>query len=137
MNVCLNVWSDVNNCGECRNKCFGRFFVISKCSEGKCFFECDMKNGRCDCGGCKCNSCEVNIMIDKQNCGRCENVCFVGVFCVGGVCVFMCVCGFIFSLGICVDLSIIVGVCGNVCFFRIFCISRVCVCIGGFIDCLG
>lgn len=53
---------------------------------------------------------------------------FVGIICVGEVCVFLCIFGFIFCLGNCVDLNINIfncGSCGNGCSFLFFCVNGV------------
>lgn len=59
-NKCVNLVSDSNNCGACKNKC--KFTEV--CCRGEC----------------------VNISFDKRHCGACNDRCKPGEFCVYGMC---------------------------------------------------
>ncbi|CAN8252882.1 unnamed protein product [Cochlearia groenlandica] len=59
-NKCMDLSTDDNNCGECKNKCkFGQ-----TCCRGQC----------------------VYVAYDKRHCGECNHSCDFGQFCVYGLC---------------------------------------------------
>ena len=67
--------SDIENCGECGNKCVD----TQTCIEGKCVCyagDGDLCDGKC-----------VNLKNDPENCGECENKCIEGQACSEGKCV--------------------------------------------------
>ncbi|XVF70721.1 hypothetical protein PTKIN_Ptkin11bG0185300 [Pterospermum kingtungense] len=59
-NKCVNLVTDSNNCGACKNKC--KFTAV--CCRGKC----------------------VNTSFDKRHCGACNHRCEKGQYCVYGMC---------------------------------------------------
>ncbi|KAK9084793.1 hypothetical protein Sjap_025204 [Stephania japonica] len=59
-NKCINLDTDNQNCGSCKNKC----------------------NFRETCCGGKC----VDLSYDKRHCGSCNNKCKSGSFCLYGMC---------------------------------------------------
>lgn len=80
--ACVDVTTDVNNCGECGNACSNG----AVCVDGAC--ECGF--GSITCG----NRC-ITPTVDPLNCGACGNVCGTGTnvgknFCVSGGCVAAC-----------------------------------------------
>src|SRR5262245_38930637 len=114
--VCVNTWTDNNNCGGCGSVCS----EASDCQEGVC--RClptrqDICGDVCtnvlwdhdNCGSCGhacaanqgcflgtcgcpdasqlwCNDQCVDGFTDRNNCGSCGNVCPAGQDCVGGEC---------------------------------------------------
>ncbi len=72
--VCTNVASDVNNCGECNAVCAAGDI----CSSGVC--TCPMA------GDVTCRGTCTDLRNDPHNCGACGNVCVPPSICVGGAC---------------------------------------------------
>jgi hypothetical protein len=76
---------DPLNCGNCGSVCVKPAHGIAGCSAKQCSV------GGCDPGWEDCNQmfkdgCEINLLTDGQNCGRCGIVCPAGQACQGGVC---------------------------------------------------
>jgi hypothetical protein len=75
---------DPDNCRACGNLCSVENGT-PRCSVGFCRIRsCD--SGYDDCDRNYDTGCEVDIMIDPENCGICGVVCSVGQSCVNGVC---------------------------------------------------
>ncbi|MBN9164781.1 MAG: hypothetical protein BGO98_09200 [Myxococcales bacterium 68-20] len=77
----VDLLTDVNNCGECGNKCppknsRGTF----NCAEGRCVLGCILSNAL-DCDGVPDNGCETTAFSD-DNCGACGNKCSAGTRCI-------------------------------------------------------
>ena len=116
--VCLDLQTDVNNCGACGNVCpeAQPGFDVG-CAAGNCFF---MREPACGEGLSSCNGVCVNRQTDPLNCGTCGNVCAPGQICFGGQCAtdHRCDAGLTNCNNVCVDLLIDpanCGVCGRVC----------------------
>ena len=116
--VCLDLQTDVNNCGACGNVCpeAEPGFDVG-CAAGNCFF---MRERACAEGLSSCNEVCVNRQTDPANCGTCGNVCAPGQICFGGLCAtdHRCDAGLTNCNDVCVDLLIDpanCGVCGRVC----------------------
>jgi hypothetical protein len=88
-----NVSRDVNNCGECNNKCTPQSGGTPYCKNDECgetvcpagFGDC---NGEPD-DGPNGNGCEVDLRIDADNCNTCGNICVANnatTACVNRVC---------------------------------------------------
>lgn len=92
---CFLLTSDPNNCGGCGYACpkaeGPEFFgpgphAQTACTEGVCGYSCD--SGYADCDGELANGCEVNIRLDPEHCGGCNQRCpLAGQACVEGQCV--------------------------------------------------
>ncbi len=79
--VCVNVQSDKNNCGDCGRVCAAGTF----CQGGSCLCE----GSKAPCGGgqscCGASGCK-SLDNDAQNCGACGHACTVGQTCDNGAC---------------------------------------------------
>jgi hypothetical protein len=82
---CVDVLTDVNNCGGCHLKCFATLpHGGGVCSYGSCSYTCEQGWG--DCNGNPDDGCETNLMADPNNCGGCGGQCLAGQPCVVGQC---------------------------------------------------
>jgi hypothetical protein len=80
-NGCVDLHSDLFNCGECDNECA----LDEICQAGICFTpDCmpECLDVQLCCGDNEC----IDPMSDNLNCGECGNVCDAPYGCVGGVC---------------------------------------------------
>jgi hypothetical protein len=127
--VCLDLQTDVNNCGACGNVCpeAQPGFDVG-CAGGNCFF---MREPACAEGLSSCNGVCVNRQTDPANCGLCGNVCAAGEICFGGLCAreHRCDTGLTNCNDVCVDLLIDpanCGICGHVCAAGEICFGGLC-----------
>ncbi|KAG0557672.1 hypothetical protein KC19_11G148500 [Ceratodon purpureus] len=70
-----NVWTDINNCGDCGVKCNNRTIPAHasfKCKKGECDIDC--KRGWANCDEDISNGCEADLS-SPDHCGKCANVC--------------------------------------------------------------
>lgn len=87
-NKCVDLSTDLNNCGLCDNVChFAN--AVPRCSNSQCDIQL------CYPGFSNCNTnildgCEVNIQTDEENCGACSNICDETQVCLNGVCSMPC-----------------------------------------------
>jgi hypothetical protein len=106
--------TDVNNCGDCKNKCPTYPYTIPTCFRGKCGARC--VRGWKDCNNRKHDGCEVNVRRDDKNCGSCGNRCIGrGAKCVNGKCERGCRPGWMdcHHDGMCMDTSTDINNCGR------------------------
>ncbi len=137
---CVDLMTDINNCGECGNVCESDLMGVA-CVEGECI--------RTTCPAAIPTSCSddltlpieercVDLTYDPNNCGECGNVCDSGE-CAEGVCVPVaneCDEGEIVCDGTCVATCCDnnnCGACGNVCTGGETCFEGICGCPSG--DC--
>ncbi len=73
--LCVDLQSDVDNCGVCGNTCN----TGEVCSTGKCELICQV-------GLTNCNGACVNLETDDGNCGTCGNMCLGANTCQAGKC---------------------------------------------------
>lgn len=79
-NRCLDLMTDVMNCGACGNACPLLGGSYPSCVAGVCSFTC--RREYVDCDGNPANGCEVGIL-SNERCGACN-----GPPCDGGTCTF-------------------------------------------------
>ncbi|MBN9164187.1 MAG: hypothetical protein J0I07_24700 [Myxococcales bacterium] len=113
---------DSLNCGACGNKClvYEPLKMTSRCVDGACELECmndpSRPTDRRNCNGEIDDGCEVDVLVDPNNCGACGKVCPGGQPCVKGKCA--CPPGQLACNGACVDPNRDdenCGGCGNAC----------------------
>ena len=79
----------LTDCGGCGNVCSPMNVVTQICnSEGECTYDI-CEDGYGDCDGYKDNGCEINLLVDTENCGGCQTKCYFPYAtsgCLGGVC---------------------------------------------------
>lgn len=116
--VCVDVSSDVSNCGACGARCC----VANVCVQGQCALGCSPGNTACGppvgADGCLNARACVNTTVDPTNCGACGNACAAGQSCVAGACVAPCAGSTTRCGSACVDVSrsdANCGSCGNAC----------------------
>ena len=105
--VCVNLNSDLANCGACKAACKAG----QVCKGGKCALSCQA--GLTNCGGV----C-VNLKSDKPNCGACGQACKAGSVCYNGSCLPVCQAGWALCKGTCVSIltdASNCGACGKTC----------------------
>jgi hypothetical protein len=73
--ICVDLKSDVENCGACGTACTG----TQSCVAGKCATQCPG-------GGLLCSGACVNGKFDNANCGACGKTCKPGEVCSQGSC---------------------------------------------------
>ena len=109
--------SDVNNCGNCGNKCPSYPDAEARCIASRCT-TCNNATGECDALGV----CATDLRSSASNCGSCGKVCPTtpnGVAaCSNGSCTVICNDGILKCGGVCTDSKTDrnnCGTCGNVC----------------------
>lgn len=75
--------NDCNGSPDDGATCAPRPNTTSACTSGACNYTCRANYGDCDVT--PSNGCEVTLLTDARNCGRCGNSCRDGT-CVAGVC---------------------------------------------------
>ncbi|HET7091824.1 MAG TPA: MXAN_6577-like cysteine-rich protein, partial [Thermomicrobiales bacterium] len=84
--VCVDLQTDVNNCGTCGHVCpAAQPGFVTDCAAGACFFR-RAPAPPCDPGLTRCASGCVNLGSDPANCGACGTVCGAGQVCFAGLC---------------------------------------------------
>jgi hypothetical protein len=105
--TCVNLSTDLNNCGACGNACGPG----QTCSNGECVCP-PWDPSYCPPSGC------TNLMTDPQNCGTCDNACGPGQICSNATCVCLMAGQTYCPPGGCTDLMTDpqnCGACGNSC----------------------
>ena len=129
--VCVDLQSDMNNCGACGEVCESGLVPV-ECRSGVC------ERANCPVGIEYCgieDGCR-DLTSDPEHCGACANPCASGV-CSGGVCAAdggTCAEGQTDCGGICVDTccnNSHCGACGNVCPSGTSCFEGICDCPSG------
>jgi len=82
---CLDLTSDLGNCGACGNGCSGPNATGFACVAGSCQVA-SCQPGRGDCDTAAANGCETNVATNPRHCGACGRSCGPGVLCVQGMC---------------------------------------------------
>ncbi len=86
--ACIDVWSDITNCGACGNPCP----ASENCCTGACS---DLQTDEAHCGNCAtaCGAGELccagscsDVSSDVANCGTCGDTCPMGNNCCSGSC---------------------------------------------------
>ena len=81
-----NTRIDTKNCGACGNTCPAYANAVAACAGGMCGLgACNAGYG--DCDGNPANGCELSLLSDPNNCGRCGNVCGAPGMCMAGTCI--------------------------------------------------
>ena len=149
--ACVDLGSDLANCGACAIACPDRPLSTSVCSSGVCGHVCDPGYGNCD--GDPANGCEASLS-SATTCGACSTACtaaapLCGLAADAGAGAFSCVngCGALSRCGSsCVDTTTDAtncGSCGHACASRAHaitsCRGSACTftCRAGFGDCDG
>ena len=81
---CIDIETDVNNCGGCGLSCSPPAGASSTCADRKCGITCNANRG--DCNGDTKDGCESDLQTDNANCGSCNVACQNGAKCVAGKC---------------------------------------------------
>jgi hypothetical protein len=84
-NGCETSTRTLSDCGSCDVACALQN-AIGSCTSGACVVETCLAN-RGNCDYYDDNGCEIDLLTDRQNCGRCENFCNPDEACVAGACV--------------------------------------------------
>jgi hypothetical protein len=130
--VCVDLLTDLNNCGACGSVCESGLVPV-RCRDGVC------ERASCPVGIEFCGAVDGcrDLSSDPLHCGACQNACASGV-CTGGVCApadgGACAPGQTDCGGVCVDTCCDnnnCGACGNVCTGGLTCFEGVCDCPSG------
>lgn len=85
--VCVDLKTSVDNCGECAKKCDGASNADATCADSACGLACTTGFGNCDMDAV--NGCEATLGTDLMNCGACGNACALAnatPACAAGMC---------------------------------------------------
>ena len=128
--VCVDLQSDMNNCGACGEVCESGLVPV-ECRSGVC------ERANCPVGIEYCGAVDGcrDLTSDPEHCGACQNPCASGI-CSGGVCATGggCAEGQTDCGGVCVDTccnNSHCGACGNVCPPGETCFEGICGCPSG------
>jgi hypothetical protein len=80
----IDIEVDTSNCGLCGTVCGPAPHAAPICLHEVCALQCAADYG--DCDGKYSNGCEVSLLVDPKNCGRCGAPCDGGQTCTGGGC---------------------------------------------------
>jgi hypothetical protein len=72
-NCGTNLDEDPLHCGDCSTQCVAPDNAEPACGGGRCYTLC--KVGWGDCNRDPSDGCEINLLTDANNCGKCQNVC--------------------------------------------------------------
>ncbi len=91
--ACVDVRSDVSNCGSCGHGCFAPTGGTVACVSGACAGGCPLGQLICGGGTSGGGAC-VDVRSDASNCAGCGHVCFApsggSALCAGSACVGAC-----------------------------------------------
>jgi hypothetical protein len=128
--ACVDLQSDLNNCGACGEICESELVPV-ECRSGVC------ERANCPVGVTYCGAVDGcrDLSSDPGHCGACQQPCASGV-CSGGVCAAggSCAEGQTDCGGVCVDTCCNnqhCGACGNVCPAGETCFEGICGCPSG------
>jgi hypothetical protein len=128
--ACVDLLSDMNNCGACGEVCESQLVPV-ECRSGVC------ERANCPIGVTYCGAVDGcrDLASDPEHCGACQNPCASGV-CSGGVCAAGGSCGEGQTEcdGVCVDTCCNnqhCGKCGNICPSGETCFEGICGCPSG------
>lgn len=108
--ACVDLASDLSNCGSCGEVCTDPTNGDPLCN-GACSIECDTGYTPC---GMECS----NLLVDGDHCGACGTACVTNEVCANGTCVLACPSGQARCGNVCVDIAADpdnCGGCGNAC----------------------
>ena len=71
----VNLQFDPTNCGVCQNNCITSKGPNYICENGQCAVTDCVPPTTANCDGDKTNGCEVDTLVDVDNCGFCTNKC--------------------------------------------------------------
>lgn len=80
----INTAIDTANCNGCGNVCPFGPNSSAQCVSSMCTIACTQNHADCDMN--PKTGCEVNLLVDPQNCGNCGNKCGIGKQCLNGIC---------------------------------------------------
>ncbi len=96
-----------DHCGACGRRCADFPGGAGSCVASVCTYRCDATTGAQDCDGSLANGCEVNVLGDPSNCGRCGSRCpspeHGAATCQRGSCTFLCAPGYARVEGRCIS----------------------------------
>ncbi|KAK9832641.1 hypothetical protein WJX81_006436 [Elliptochloris bilobata] len=81
---CVNLATDIQNCGTCGNVCPTDANALTSCNNGRCTFACQGQYTQCT--NANGNIFCAQLQQDNNNCGTCNYSCSSGLSCVYGVC---------------------------------------------------
>jgi hypothetical protein len=116
--ACVDLRSDVRNCGRCGSTCG----MGQVCQAGGC---------SCLSGLAACGQTCTDTSYDPQNCGNCGNACAPGLFCSAGTCTSECGASLMACGAACVNTMTAVAHCGgcnNACPAGLACSGGTCIC---------
>ncbi len=126
---CIDIQTDINNCGGCGKKC-NVANAINSCSSGKCTFTCNpgyvaTKDGKCEalvctegskrCSGLNYQTCTNNKWVTSQTC---TSVSHATASCSTSGCAWSCNAGYTQCANACINTKSDInncGMCGNAC----------------------
>ena len=107
----IEVVSDIKNCGACGMSCATVSRAQIACITGACVVQsCTMGFGNCN--GIYNDGCEIALLNDKNNCGKCGLACGQGQICVNGQCDCP-VCSYANAKAACVGKQCVIDSCLN------------------------
>ena len=120
-----SLMASLTNCGACGTRCTFTH-GMGACAAGGCVVtSCETAYQDCDHNGA--NGCESHPDDDPMNCGRCGNVCGMGMVCTNGTCA--CPAGQVVCHGACANTQsdpLNCGMCNLACPSGMACVAGMC-----------